>query len=302
MLLILITKNGKTIFIYDHKKLVSTIKLCNESVPSIRLTFPGPKSSGFHDLNTEATAWTPLQSCDNLLKRNEGRMCSLIEFILPESWVKVTPKGREHFVDSGKGYAETAKAGEGNPVFIVNNGVPTSEALIKALIEGNKSGYYSRTYQGNELKLLVTDNFTFHNIDTKETNMQQQSFVQSAAKNLTETSKSVVTDAIDVATGMAAVEAIKQIAFSIMPVKVGFMGTLMGQHKWIRNNAFVTLGLVTVVHTILKSSKGKLTVNDSVMEVADNALCYATFKAVESFPINKLIQDLSEKLTNLQGK
>ena len=54
--------------------------------------------------------------------------------------------------------------------------------------------------------------------------MKQQSFVQAATENLTNTSKSVVSDALDVATGMAAVEVIKQLAFSVMPVKVGFVG------------------------------------------------------------------------------
>lgn len=136
----------------------------------------------------------------------------------------------------------------------------------------------------------------------KENEMKQQSFVQAATENLTNTSKSVVSDAIDVATGMAAVEVIKQLAFSVMPVNVGFIGRLMGANSWIRNNAFVTLGIVTVVHTVLKSSQGRLSVNDTVMQVADNALRYATFKAVEAMPINKLIQDLSEKLSQISGK
>lgn len=133
----------------------------------------------------------------------------------------------------------------------------------------------------------------------KEKEMSEQTFVQAATQNIANTSKTVVNDAIDVATGMAAVEVIKQIAFSIMPVKVGFVGRLMGANSWIKDNPFVTLGIVTVVHTILKSSNGRLTVNDSVMEVADNALRYATFKAVEAFPIQRVIQDLSDKLVKI---
>lgn len=133
----------------------------------------------------------------------------------------------------------------------------------------------------------------------KEKEMSKQTFVQAATKNIANTSKTVVNDAIDVATGMAAVEVIKQIAFSIMPVKVGFVGRLMGANSWVKDNPFVTLGIVTVVHTILKSSNGRLTVNDSVMEVADNALRYATFKAVEAFPIQRVIQDLSDKLVKI---
>ena len=143
---------------------------------------------------------------------------------------------------------------------------------------------------------------TINNAFKKENEMKQQSFVQAATENLTNTSKSVVSDALDVATGMAAVEVIKQLAFSVMPIKVGFVGRLMGANSWIRNNAFVTLGIVTVVHTVLKSSQGRLSVNDTVMQVADNALRYATFKAVEAMPINKLIQDLSEKLSQISGK
>lgn len=145
-------------------------------------------------------------------------------------------------------------------------------------------------------------NTSINNAFKKENEMKQQSFVQAATENLTNTSKSVVSDALDVATGMAAVEVIKQLAFSVMPVKVGFVGRLMGANSWIRNNAFVTLGIVTVVHTVLKSSQGRLSVNDTVMQVADNALRYATFKAVEAMPINKLIQDLSEKLSQISGK
>jgi hypothetical protein len=141
-----------------------------------------------------------------------------------------------------------------------------------------------------------------HIIHIKEPKMKEQTFVQSAATNLSSTSKSVVNDALDVATGMAAVEVIKQLAFSVMPVKVGFIGRMMGANSWVKNNAFVTLGIVTVVHTVLKSSNGRLTVNDHVMGIADNALRYATFKAVEAMPINKLIQDLSEKLTKISGK
>lgn len=145
---------------------------------------------------------------------------------------------------------------------------------------------------------LEKSQFTY----VKESEMKEQTFVQSAAANLSSTSKSVVNDALDVATGMAAVEVIKQLAFSVMPVKVGFIGRLMGANSWVKDNAFVTLGIVTVVHTILKSSNGRLTVNDQVMEIADNALRYATFKAVEALPINKLIQDLSDKLTKISGK
>lgn len=101
---------------------------------------------------------------------------------------------------------------------------------------------------------------------------------------------------------MAAVEVIKQIAFSIMPVKVGFIGRLMGANSWVKDNPFVVLGIVTVVHTILKSSQGRLSVNDAVMATADNALRYATFKAVEAFPIQKMIQDLSDKLAKVSSK
>lgn len=149
---------------------------------------------------------------------------------------------------------------------------------------------------------LGPNKYYTHNSFKKETEMQNQSFMQSATQNLANTSKSVVSDAIDVATGMAAVEVIKQLAFSVMPVKVGFVGRLMGANSWVKNNAFVTLGIVTVVHTILKSSQGRLSVNDNVMQVADNALRYATFKAVEALPINKLIQDLSEKLSKISGQ
>ncbi|AZV01870.1 hypothetical protein [Aeromonas phage Akh-2] len=135
----------------------------------------------------------------------------------------------------------------------------------------------------------------------KEQKMSDKSFMQNAAENLTTTSKSVVNDALDVATGMAAVEVIKQIAYNIMPVKVGFFGRLMGANSWIKDNAFVTLGIVTVVHTVLKSSQGRFAVNDQVMATADNALRYATFKAVEELPIKKLISDLSEKLSKISG-
>ena len=150
--------------------------------------------------------------------------------------------------------------------------------------------------------IIKTNTVSNSTILKENTQMTQQTFVQAATQNLTSTSKSVVTDAIDVATGMAAVEIIKQLAFNIMPVKVGFFGRMMGANSWIRDNAFVTLGIVTVVHTVLKSSQGRLSVNDQVMAVADNALRYATFKAVEAMPINKLIQDLSDKLTQLTGK
>lgn len=151
----------------------------------------------------------------------------------------------------------------------------------------------------NYLQKLVEEAGKPKSIYTKEKEMSEQTFVQAATQNIANTSKTVVNDAIDVATGMAAVEVIKQIAFSIMPVKVGFVGRLMGANSWVKDNPFVTLGIVTVVHTILKSSNGRLTVNDSVMEVADNALRYATFKAVEAFPIQRVIQDLSDKLVKI---
>lgn len=128
---------------------------------------------------------------------------------------------------------------------------------------------------------------------------ETMNFAQTATKNITDTTKTVVNDALDVATGMAAVEVIKQIAFSIMPVKVGFMARMMGANSWVRDNPFVVLGIVTVVHTILKSSQGRLSVNENVMAVADNALRYATFKAVEAFPIQRMIQELSDKLVNV---
>ncbi|AVR75929.1 FAA hydrolase family protein [Aeromonas phage AhSzq-1] len=157
---------------------------------------------------------------------------------------------------------------------------------------------YSK-YSGDPAYARKTLDETVNIAYAKEKEMSEQTFVQAATQNIANTSKTVVNDAIDVATGMAAVEVIKQIAFSIMPVKVGFVGRLMGANSWVKDNPFVTLGIVTVVHTILKSSNGRLTVNDSVMEVADNALRYATFKAVEAFPIQRVIQDLSDKLVKI---
>lgn len=157
----------------------------------------------------------------------------------------------------------------------------------------------STKYSGDPAYTYKTLDESVNIAYTKEKEMSEQTFVQAATQNLAKTSKTVVNDAIDVATGMAAVEVIKQIAFSIMPVKVGFVGRLMGANSWVKDNPFVTLGIVTVVHTILKSSNGRLTVNDSVMEVADNALRYATFKAVEAFPIQRVIQDLSDKLVKI---
>lgn len=151
--------------------------------------------------------------------------------------------------------------------------------------------------------VLKVEKPTYSNIHIKkETTMQEQSFFQAATQNIADTSKGVVNDALDVATGMAAVEVIKQIAFSIMPVKVGFIGRLMGANSWVKDNPFVVLGIVTVVHTILKSSQGRLSVNETVMATADNALRYATFKAVEAFPIQKMIQDLSDKLAKVSSK
>ena len=157
---------------------------------------------------------------------------------------------------------------------------------------------YSK-YSGDPAYARKTLDETVNIAYAKEKEMSEQTFVQAATQNIANTSKTVVNDAIDVATGMAAVEVIKQIAFSIMPVKVGFVGRLIGANSWVKDNPFVTLGIVTVVHTILKSSNGRLTVNDSVMEVADNALRYATFKAVEAFPIQRVIQDLSDKLVKI---
>lgn len=161
-------------------------------------------------------------------------------------------------------------------------------------------GYTNPKYSGDPAYTRKTlDETVSIAYANKEKEMSEQTFVQAATQNIANTSKTVVNDAIDVATGMAAVEVIKQIAFSIMPVKVGFVGRLMGANSWVKDNPFVTLGIVTVVHTILKSSNGRLTVNDSVMEVADNALRYATFKAVEAFPIQRVIQDLSDKLVKI---
>lgn len=157
----------------------------------------------------------------------------------------------------------------------------------------------STKYSGDPAHTYKTLDESVNIAYAKEKEMSEQTFVQAATQNIANTSKTVVNDAIDVATGMAAVEVIKQIAFSIMPVKVGFVGRLMGANSWVKDNPFVTLGIVTVVHTILKSSNGRLTVNDSVMEVADNALRYATFKAVEAFPIQRVIQDLSDKLVKI---
>ena len=157
----------------------------------------------------------------------------------------------------------------------------------------------STKYSGDPAYTYKTLDESVNIAYTKEEEMSEQTFVQAATQNIANTSKTVVNDAIDVATGMAAVEVIKQIAFSIMPVKVGFVGRLMGANSWVKDNPFVTLGIVTVVHTILKSSNGRLTVNDSVMEVADNALRYATFKAVEAFPMQRVIQDLSDKLVKI---
>lgn len=159
-----------------------------------------------------------------------------------------------------------------------------------------KEGWTGTMYQES-----VLANTTANISTNKEEVMNDKSFMQNATENLATTSKSVVNDALDVATGMAAVEVIKQIAFNIMPVKVGFFGRLMGANSWIKDNAFVTLGIVTVVHTVLKSSQGRFAVNDQVMATADNALRYATFKAVEELPIKKLISDLSEKLSKISG-
>ncbi|WBF79295.1 hypothetical protein IACHDJAJ_00056 [Aeromonas phage vB_AdhS_TS3] len=159
----------------------------------------------------------------------------------------------------------------------------------------------NESWNGTMYQESVLANTTANISTNKEEVMNDKSFMQNATENLATTSKSVVNDALDVATGMAAVEVIKQIAFNIMPVKVGFFGRLMGANSWIKDNAFVTLGIVTVVHTVLKSSQGRFAVNDQVMATADNALRYATFKAVEELPIKKLISDLSEKLSKISG-
>lgn len=159
----------------------------------------------------------------------------------------------------------------------------------------------NESWNGTMYQESVLANTTTNISTNKEEVMNDKSFMQNATENLATTSKSVVNDALDVATGMAAVEVIKQIAFNIMPVKVGFFGRLMGANSWIKDNAFVTLGIVTVVHTVLKSSQGRFAVNDQVMTTADNALRYATFKAVEELPIKKLISDLSEKLSKISG-
>ena len=174
---------------------------------------------------------------------------------------------------------------------------PDTAFVIEETYRTEQYEYDGRRTCSDDLHKILdeTVNITYD----KEKEMSKQTFVQAATQNITNTSKTVVNDAIDVATGMAAVEVIKQIAFSIMPVKVGFVGRLMGANSWVKDNPFVTLGIVTVVHTILKSSNGRLTVNDSVMEVADNALRYATFKAVEAFPIQRVIQDLSDKLVKI---
>lgn len=174
---------------------------------------------------------------------------------------------------------------------------PDTAFVIEETYRTEQYEYDGRRMCGDDLHKILDE--TVNIAYDKEKEMSEQTFVQAATQNLAKTSKTVVNDAIDVATGMAAVEVIKQIAFSIMPVKVGFVGRLMGANSWVKDNPFVTLGIVTVVHTILKSSNGRLTVNDSVMEVADNALRYATFKAVEAFPIQRVIQDLSDKLVKI---
>lgn len=174
---------------------------------------------------------------------------------------------------------------------------PDTAFVIEETYRTEQYEYDGRRMCSDDLHKILDE--TVNIAYDKEKEMSEQTFVQAATQNLAKTSKTVVNDAIDVATGMAAVEVIKQIAFSIMPVKVGFVGRLMGANSWVKDNPFVTLGIVTVVHTILKSSNGRLTVNDSVMEVADNALRYATFKAVEAFPIQRVIQDLSDKLVKI---
>lgn len=174
---------------------------------------------------------------------------------------------------------------------------PDTAFVIEETYRTEQYEYEGRRMCSDDLHKILDE--TVNIAYDKEKEMSEQTFVQAATQNIANTSKTVVNDAIDVATGMAAVEVIKQIAFSIMPVKVGFVGRLMGANSWVKDNPFVTLGIVTVVHTILKSSNGRLTVNDSVMEVADNALRYATFKAVEAFPIQRVIQDLSDKLVKI---
>lgn len=174
---------------------------------------------------------------------------------------------------------------------------PDTAFVIEETYRTEQYEYDGRRMCSDDLHKILDE--TVNIAYDKEKEMSEQTFVQAATQNIANTSKTVVNDAIDVATGMAAVEVIKQIAFSIMPVKVGFVGRLMGANSWVKDNPFVTLGIVTVVHTILKSSNGRLTVNDSVMEVADNALRYATFKAVEAFPIQRVIQDLSDKLVKI---
>lgn len=174
---------------------------------------------------------------------------------------------------------------------------PDTAFVIEETYRTEQYEYDGRRMCSDDLHKILDE--TVNIAYDKEKEMSEQTFVQAATQNLAKTSKTVVNDAIDVAAGMAAVEVIKQIAFSIMPVKVGFVGRLMGANSWVKDNPFVTLGIVTVVHTILKSSNGRLTVNDSVMEVADNALRYATFKAVEAFPIQRVIQDLSDKLVKI---
>lgn len=174
---------------------------------------------------------------------------------------------------------------------------PDTAFVIEETYRTEQYEYDGRRMCSDDLHKILDE--TVNIAYDKEKEMSEQTLVQAATQNLAKTSKTVVNDAIDVATGMAAVEVIKQIAFSIMPVKVGFVGRLMGANSWVKDNPFVTLGIVTVVHTILKSSNGRLTVNDSVMEVADNALRYATFKAVEAFPIQRVIQDLSDKLVKI---
>lgn len=174
---------------------------------------------------------------------------------------------------------------------------PDTAFVIEETYRTEQYEYDGRRMCSDDLHKILDE--TVNIAYDKEKEMSEQTFVQAATQNIAKTSKTVVNDAIDVATGMAAVEVIKQIAFSIMPVKVGFVGRLIGANSWVKDNPFVTLGIVTVVHTILKSSNGRLTVNDSVMEVADNALRYATFKAVEAFPIQRVIQDLSDKLVKI---
>ena len=235
-----------------------------------------------------------------IVSRNDKMCITLVYFTETFEDLESTAPVQTRVIENMVQFVEAMK--DKRRIMSVEIAGPDTAFIIEETYSVGKDelGYTNPKYSGDPAytrkTLDETVNIAYAN---KEKEMSEQTFVQAATQNIANTSKTVVNDAIDVATGMAAVEVIKQIAFSIMPVKVGFVGRLMGANSWVKDNPFVTLGIVTVVHTILKSSNGRLTVNDSVMEVADNALRYATFKAVEAFPIQRVIQDLSDKLVKI---